>query len=109
LFEEIPARIKGCRINGTLQSRLPNNVHVSFEGIHSQSLLAALDMLGVRASMGAACDSGSMDVSRVLRAIGLNDALARGALRLTSGRWIDDAQVDSLLEILPGAVERARC
>jgi len=108
LMIEIPKRVAGVQINGHVTDRLANNAHFSFEGINSQQLLISMDMKGIAASMGSACTSGSMEPSHVLKAIGLSDELANGALRLTVGRWTTQSQIDQLLEVLPDIVERLR-
>jgi len=108
LFEEIPKRIEGVVINGHRTQRLPNNAHFAFERVQGESLLMNLDMAGFAASMGSACHSGAMDPSHVLRAIGLSDELAFGALRITVGRWTTEEQIDRLLEELPGMVQGLR-
>lgn len=101
LLAEVPRRVEGVAANGHPTRRLPNNAHFSFEGVDGESLLLSLDMEGMAASMGSACASGAMEVSAVLRAIGLPDDLARGALRITLGRWTKQEHIDLLLEHLP--------
>jgi len=108
LFEEIPKRIEGVVINGHRIQRLPNNAHFSFEKIQGEALLMSLDMDGFAASMGSACHSGAMEPSHVLRAIGLSDELAFGALRITIGRWTAEQQIDALLNKLTEIVSRLR-
>ncbi len=108
LLEEIPRRVEGVVINGHRHRRLPNNAHFSFEKVDGESLLMSLDMEGIAASMGSACASGAMEPSRVLRAIGLSDEMAFGALRLTLGRWTTQAHIDYLLEQLPRMVAGLR-
>ena len=108
LLEEIPRKIAGARLNGHATNRLPNNAHFSFENIDGESLLMALDMVGIAASMGSACTAGSMKPSHVLKAIGLSDELARGSLRLSLGRWTTDEHIQYLLDQLPGIIKRLR-
>jgi cysteine desulfurase len=108
LFEEVPRRIQGVTINGHVTQRLPNNVHFSFEQIQGESLLMSLDMAHIVVSMGSACASGAMEPSHVLKAIGLREELAQGALRITLGRWTTREQVDYFLERLPGIVKSLR-
>lgn len=108
LLDEIPKRIDGVKINGSRTRRLPNNAHFSFAKIDGESLLMSLDMAGIAASMGSACASGAMEPSRVLRAIGLSDDWAYGALRITIGRWTKEEHIDYLLEKLPSAVAALR-
>ena len=108
LLTAIPKLIDGVKINGPLTNRLPQNAHFAFEKVAGESLLMSLDMIGVAASMGSACSSGAMEVSHVLRSIGLSDELALGALRLTLGRWTKEEDVDFLLAELPLIVKSLR-
>ena len=97
-----------CRLNGSLEHRLPGNLNVSFEGIEGESLLLLLDNAGIAASSGSACTSGSLDPSHVLLAIGLPHDIAHGSLRITfgSGNTEDDARYIS--DKLPGIVHKLR-
>lgn len=104
LLEEVLKRVDGARVNGSRTKRLPNNAHFSFEGVEGESLLMSLDMAGMAASMGSACKAGAMEPSHVLRAIGISDALAHGALRISLGRWTKEEDIDRLLEHLPQMV-----
>lgn len=108
LMTEVPKRIEGVICNGDLENRLPNNAHFSFDGVEGESLLMALDMNHIFASMGSACTSGAMEPSHVLRAIGLNDEWAYGSLRITLGRWTTEDQVDILIKKLPELVNSLR-
>ncbi|MFA4854894.1 MAG: cysteine desulfurase NifS [Candidatus Omnitrophota bacterium] len=108
LIEEIPARIPEVRLNGHPQIRLPNNVNFSIKYIEGESMLLSLDMLGVACSTGSACTSSSLEPSHVLLAIGLDHATAHGSLRITLGRWSTEADIDYLLEKLPGVVQKLR-
>lgn len=88
--------------------RLPGNVHVTVEGASAEVLLYLLDTAGIAASSGAACRAGVEQPSHVLLAMGASTAEAASALRLTLGHTSTDAEVDAVLEVLPGVVERAR-
>jgi len=96
--------IPGAHLNGDPERRLPNNVHLSFAGTDSQSLVIGLDFRGVAASSGSACTSGSLEPSHVLTALGLPAELAAGAVRLTLGRGTTDADVGYALEALRDVV-----
>jgi cysteine desulfurase len=108
LFEQIPARIPGTRINGHRDLRLPHNANFSFEGVHGESLLVALDVAGIMASSGSACASGSTEPSHVLQALGVPNAVAQGSLRLTVGRDNTQEQMERAVEVLAGIVGRLR-
>lgn len=101
-------QIPHTRVNGSLERRLPNNVSVCFEFIEGESLLLNLDLRGIAASSGSACTSGSLDPSHVLLAMGLSHEIAHGSLRLTLGRENTEADVDFVLQEIPGIVERLR-
>lgn len=101
-------QIPHTRVNGSLERRLPNNVSVCFEFIEGESLLLNLDLRGIAASSGSACTSGSLDPSHVLLAMGLSHEIAHGSLRLTLGRENTEADVDFMLQEIPGIVERLR-
>ena len=105
---EIEEKIPYVRLNGHREKRLPGNVNFSFEFIEGESLLLMLDLKGIAASSGSACMSGSLDPSHVLLAIGLPHERAHGSLRLTFGDGNTDEDVDCLMEVLPGIVERLR-
>lgn len=105
---EIEEKIPYVRLNGHREKRLPGNVNFSFEFIEGESLLLMLDLKGIAASSGSACTSGSLDPSHVLLAIGLPHERAHGSLRLTFGDGNTVEDVDCLMEVLPGIVERLR-
>ncbi|MBO1901189.1 cysteine desulfurase [Leucobacter weissii] len=89
-------------------SRLPGNAHFTFPGCQGDSLVFLLDAAGVSASVGSACTAGVVEVSHVLRAMGIPEQEAAGALRFTLGPETSGAEVDALLAALPDAVARAR-
>lgn len=108
LLAQVLKKVDGVKINGHRTNRLPNNAHFSFEGIESEALLMSLDMNNICASMGSACTSGAMEPSHVLRAIGLSDELAYGALRVTIGRWTTENDIEYFLEQLPKVIGSLR-
>jgi cysteine desulfurase len=89
-------------------ARLPANAHFTFPGCEGDSLLYLLDSAGVEVSTGSACQAGVPRPSHVLLAMGVPEVEARGALRFSLGATSTDAEVDRVLEVLPGVVERAR-
>ncbi len=108
---EVLVRVPGARINGAGAAggeRLPTASSVTFPGADGETLLAALDLEGVAASSGSACASGTPSPSRVLLACGLPVAEVRATLRFSFGWTSSEADVATLLEILPGLVARAR-
>jgi cysteine desulfurase len=100
--------IPRSRLTGHPSERLPNNASFCFEGIEGESILLNLDLLGIAASTGSACTSGSVDPSHVLIAMGLPLEWSHGSLRLTLGKENTDADVDTLLSALPGIIEKLR-
>ena len=100
--------VDGARLNGHPTQRLANNVSVSFEAVEGEPVLLGLDFAGVCASSGSACSTASLEPSHVLLAIGLQADLAQGTIRLTLGRDNTEAEVDYLLEVLPGLVKKLR-
>ena len=104
----IRERIEFVRTNGSAMSRLPNVLNVSFEFVEGESLLLGLDMKGVAVSTGSACTSGSLEPSHVLRAMGVPPATAHGSLRFSLGRTTTERDVDYVLDVLRGIVERLR-
>jgi cysteine desulfurase len=106
LWARLSAGLPGVRRNGHATRRLPGNLHVAFEGVEADALIAALREFAL--SAGSACASGSGEPSHVLRAIGLPDALARGALRVGLGRSNTLEQVDRLADRLIEEVGRLR-
>ncbi len=107
LFEGA-SKISHSRINGDREKRLPGNFSMCFEGIEGESLLLLLDMNGVCASSGSACTSGSLDPSHVLLSIGLKHEVAHGSLRLSLCENNTQEDVDHILSVLPGIVDRLR-
>lgn len=108
LVEGILERSPNARINGHPEQRLPNNANISFRGVEGETLLLSLDMLGIAASSGSACSTGSTEPSHVLTAIGLPPEVARGSLRLTTGKDNTIAQIDEAIEAVIETVGRVR-
>lgn len=108
LLDGIMDKIPYTKLNGHREKRLPGNINVSFEFIEGESLLLLLDGAGICASTGSACSSGSLDPSHVLLAIGLPHEKAHGSLRLSLGDLNTEEDVDYVLKVLPGIVERLR-
>src|SRR5260370_31895399 len=107
LIESI-LKIPHSRLTGHPTERLPNNASFCFEEVEGESILLNLDLLGIAASTGSACTSGSVDPSHVLLAMGLPIELAHGSLRLTLGKNNTDEDVDTILSAVPGIVAKLR-
>ena len=108
LIDRILKEIPNTWLNGGRENRLPNNVNVGVEYIEGESMLLSLDMLGICASSGSACTSGSLDPSHVLLAIGLPHEKAHGSLRLTIDENITISDADYVVDNLKQIVERLR-
>ena len=108
LLKGILERIPEVKVNGHTMERLPNNVNVSIKFVEGEGLLLSLDMVGIAASSGSACTSGSLDPSHVLLAMGLDHATAHGSLRLTLSHETTVEEIDYVLEKLPPIAERLR-
>lgn len=108
LINGILTTIPNSKLNGHPVDRLPGNCNISFEFIEGESMLLLLDAIGIAASSGSACTSGSLDPSHVLLAIGLPHEKAHGSLRLTLDLDNTDEEIDVILEKLPPIVQRLR-
>ena len=108
LIKGIMDKIENVRLNGHPTNRLPGNANFCFEFIEGESMLLRLDMEGVAASSGSACTSGSLKASHVLLAIGLPPEIAHGSLRLTIGKDNTEEEIDYVIDILPGIIEKLR-
>jgi cysteine desulfurase len=101
-------QIPKSRLNGSLENRLCTNTNISFEAIEGEALLLMLDMIGICASSGSACTSGSLDPSHVLMAIGLPHEIAHGSLRLSFSDFTTEQDIDFVIKELPEIVEKLR-
>ena len=101
-------RIPDTHVHCAASPRLPNTASVRFDGAESEPMLISLDLHGFAVSSGSACSSGSSEPSHVLSAIGLSRNQAKSTLRFSLGRTNSENDVDELLEVLPGIVQRLR-
>jgi cysteine desulfurase len=106
LLDGLRARLADVIVNGTLERRLPHNLHVSFDGVEGEALLMAIGDLAV--STGSACSSGSQAASHVLRAIGADSAQARASIRFGLGRPTTTEEVDYAAERVAAVVSSLR-
>jgi cysteine desulfurase len=106
LLDGLRAGLDTVRVNGSLERRLPHNLHVSFEGIEGEALLMALGDLAV--STGSACSSGSQAPSHVLTAIGAVGPGAGASIRFGLGRWTTDAEIDFAIDRVTTVVRSLR-
>ncbi len=94
------AELPGVVVFGQGAERLPNTVQLALPGIEGEALLMQLDREGIAVSSGSACSSGSREPSHVLMAMGIEETLARGAIRVSLGRHNSMADIDRLIEVL---------
>jgi cysteine desulfurase len=104
LTERVPNIVR----HGASAQRVCNTAHVSFVGAEGEHLILSLDMKGIAVSSGAACKSGSSHPSHVLLAMGVPANVAQAAVRFSLGRCTTDAEIDRVLDIVPGVVEKLR-
>ena len=106
LESELQRRFPQAQIMGAGATRLPNTTLVCFAGLSSEPLLILLSEAGLCASGGAACASGSLEPSHVLKAMGISPEVAQGEARFSLGRFNTDADIDRLFAILPTAIAK---
>jgi len=104
ILQKIPNTMR----TGAKEPRLPNTSNIAFDNVEAEAILMMLDRLGICASSGSACTTGSLDPSHVLMAMGISPARARGCVRFSLGIYSTDADVDLLLEHLPGIISKLR-
>ena len=104
----ILAEVPGTAVNGGTGPRVGNTSNVSFHGVEAESLLIALDLEGIAVSTGSACSSGTLEPSHVLRAMGFSPHRTQNSIRFSLGLGNTAADVDRVVEVLPGLVDRLR-
>lgn len=104
----LAARVPQIVRHGAAAPRVANTAHVSFVGAEGEHLILSLDMKGIAVSSGAACKAGSSHPSHVLMAMGVKPPVAQSAVRFSLGRCTTEAEIDRVLEIVPGVVEKLR-
>lgn len=108
LIDGIMDAISHVRLNGDRNSRLPNNANLSFRFIEGEALLLHLDLNGIAASSGSACASGSLEPSHVLLSMGLDAEEAHSSLRFTLSEATTEEEINTVLGVLPGIVDKLR-
>jgi len=107
-IKRLTAEIPKSFLNGHPKIRLPNNINVSILGTEGESIVLYLDELGVACSTGSACTSESLEPSHVIMALGKPHEYSHGSVRFTLGRRNTKKDIDYVMKILPGVVERLR-
>ncbi|WP_404784496.1 cysteine desulfurase NifS [Altericista sp. CCNU0014] len=108
LEQSLLKAIPDCEVNGDRKQRLPNTTNIGFKYIEGEAILLSLNQYGICASSGSACTSGSLEPSHVLRAMGLPYTILHGSIRFSLSRYTTEAEVDRVLAVMPGIVERLR-
>jgi cysteine desulfurase len=109
LLDGLLERLEGARVTGARGARrLPHHVSFVVPGVKADAVLLELDLRGVAASSGSACNLTTGEPSHVLRAIGCTREEYEGSLCFTLGRWTTAAEIDTVLDVLPGVVGRLR-
>jgi len=108
LRKGIEKLIPDVRFNGHPEKVLPGTLNVSFLYVEGESILLRLSGKGIAVSTGSACSSGSLDPSHVLLALGLKHEEAHGSIRFSLGRENSEADVDYVLDVLPGVIADLR-
>jgi cysteine desulfurase len=101
-------RVPDAVVHGRNADRAPHILNISVPGTDSESLLMALDLRGIAASGGSACQSGSVSPSHVLSALGIRPDLATAAVRMSLGSLTTDQCIDRVIEVFPALVKKAR-
>lgn len=105
---EIQRKIPYTKLNGHKYQRLPGNANISFEGINGGALVLLLAEQGICCSSASACSTGDTSPSHVLKAIGLNDELAKGTIRMTFGEENTLEDIRYITNVLENIVSRQR-
>ncbi len=99
-FKNIKKAIPEAIINGNQSNRLPNNIHISIEGVDNERLILLLEKRGILVAAGSACSASKNEPSHILRAIGVSEELAKSSIRITMGRDTSKEDIDYLLKTL---------
>ena len=100
--------VPGTAVNGSPEARVPNTTNISFDRVEAESLLIALDLQGIAVSTGSACSSGTLEPSHVLKAMGFSAHRAQNSIRFSMGTSNTDAEIDRVIAVLPGIVDKLR-
>ncbi len=95
-------------VNGDTENRLPNTSSIAFKNIEGEAILLMLDRLGICASSGSACTSGSLEPSHVLRSMGIPFTYAHGSIRFSLSRYTTEEEVQYVIKEMPPIVKRLR-
>jgi len=108
LEKSLLERIPQAKVNGVIDQRLPNTTSIGFEAVEGEAVLLRMNQLGICASSGSACTSGSLEPSHVLRAMGVPFTRAHGSIRFSLSVYNTAEEVDTVIEHLPPIIEQLR-
>jgi cysteine desulfurase len=100
--------IPDTKLNGDPEHRLPNTTNISFGYVEGEAILLMIDQMGIAASSGSACTSGSLEPSHVLRAMGVPFTFAHGSIRFSLSRFNTEEEIDFVIETLPPIIKNLR-
>jgi cysteine desulfurase len=101
-------KIDETYVNGRTDLRVPNTTNIGFARLEAEAILLLLSEQNICASAGAACSSGSLEASPVLKGMCIDDRIAHGAIRFSLSKFTTDAEIDRALSVLPGIINRLR-
>ena len=104
LLKQVPEAI----VNGDIKNRLPGTTNISFKYVEGEAILLMMNELGICASSGSACTSGSLEPSHVLRAMGVPYTAAHGSIRFSLSKYNTPEEIDYISEKIPAIIERLR-
>lgn len=101
-------KIKDTELNGDMNNRLPGNVNICFNGVEAETLLMALDLRGICASVGSACSAGSLEPSHVLMSLGLSEKKAKSSIRFSFGKWTTEEEINYTITMLKDIINNIK-
>lgn len=107
-IDKVTASMPDVFLNGPRKNRVPQTMNMSFKGVEGESIVLALDLKGIACSSGSACTSGTTEPSHVLKAMGVDNVAAQGAIRFSIGRSTTKDQLDFVIATLPEVVGKLR-
>ena len=108
LESSLVSRIPDIKVNGDPEHRLPNTSNISFGYVEGEAILLMMDQMGICASSGSACTSGSLEPSHVLMAMSIPFTFAHGSIRFSLSRFNTEQEVDFVIDVLPGIIQNLR-
>jgi cysteine desulfurase len=108
LQKGILAQVSHAFVTGDTSNRLPNTCNIAFEYIEGEAILLMLNKVGIAASSGSACTSGSLEPSHVMRAMGIPYTAAHGTVRFSLSRYNTEAEIDRVIELVPPIIKQLR-